>query len=92
MKCPFCQQELSYWGMDTWYCANCAQTKFSRGNRELWKELITARKALDEAIEGITYIKDTYLNAYDRIDAQRILDKIESIITKGGKDEKQRII
>ena len=57
MKCPFCQQELSYWGLGSWYCANCSQTKFSRGNREIWQELIRTRKALGIAVRAIETIK-----------------------------------
>ena len=79
MKCPFCQQELSYWGMDTWYCANCAQTKFSRGNRELWQELIRTRKALEVAKEGLKEIQDKgeYVNPIEL--AESYLDEITAL-------------
>ena len=54
MNCPFCQQELK-----EIYCngiclglmcknKDCLETKSTLGNKALWQELITTRKALDE--------------------------------------------
>ena len=57
MKCPFCQQPImcmdtQYVDKDsTWYCPRCIAEKslYAFGNKTLWQELITTRKALDES-------------------------------------------
>ena len=79
--CPFCQQELSEFA-GTVDCVNidCIKTRGWYGNKKLWQELITTKKALDLAIEGVE--KMTW--GCDTIDAERLLNQINEI-TKGGK-------
>ena len=51
LKCPFCQQELKISGHELHdldlYCDKCEP--FRVGNKELWQELITTRKALEQS-------------------------------------------
>ena len=82
LKCPYCQQELVYWGIDTWYCANCAQTKFSRGNRKLWQDLIDTKKKLDRAIWWLNEIVENH-----RFTPISTAEKALAELTKGRKDE-----
>ena len=90
MKCPFCQQELK---LDSWnevyMCRNpnCKHL-LGFGTKELWKELITTRKALDLAVCALNRIncemrKETIPDFAVFVDALKALEQINEI--KGGK-------
>lgn len=58
MKCPFCQQELveiQFGEQRYWTCINdrCDKSVGLGGNKKLWQELITTRKALDVALDEL---------------------------------------
>ena len=62
MKCPFCQQELSYMdtidgGFEIFSC-DCKQGIWFFGNDKLWQELDRTRKALDLAIGALKEYAD----------------------------------
>ena len=61
MKCPFCQQELSEFA-GTVDCVNidCIKTRGWYGNKKLWQELITTRKALDKAMWWLNEIVENH--------------------------------
>ena len=86
MKCPFCQQELSEFA-GTVDCVNidCIKTRGWYGNKKLWQELITTRKALDLAITELkNVVEDDDFDIYMRqLSAQTTLEQINEI--KGGK-------
>lgn len=83
LKCPFCQQELSEFA-GTVDCVNidCIKTRGWYGNKKLWQELITTRKALDVAIEGLKEIQDKgeYVNPIEL--AESYLDEITALKQK----------
>ena len=95
MKCPFCQQELTEFA-GTVDCVNidCIKTRGWYGNKKLWQELITTRKALDIAIGALKNAAE-YLGNQEplvdvmatnlHIDLSKALDQINEI--KGGNDE-----
>lgn len=62
MKCPFCQRELDYLAEDIYgsrVCPNCRCLGWVlHGNDSMWEELITTRKALDKAKNGLRELKD----------------------------------
>lgn len=66
MKCPFCQQELERNDLDVqmFGCENqnCKHSIHydTAGTKELWKELIRTRKALDIAVDAIDVISLKY--------------------------------
>ena len=62
MKCPFCQQELERvlqlagaGGLIEEAYLLCSKCNI-RGERKLWQELITTRKALDVAVDALKII------------------------------------
>ena len=94
MKCPFCGQELKPQTMDgEWLeCWNCSYHEPSHhpfpqrilcGTKELWKELIHTRNALETAVSALKYIKDGNLGFSLTIDfAEKALEQITSLEQK----------
>lgn len=88
MKCPFCHQPImcmdtQYVDKDsTWYCPRCIAEKslYAFGNKKLWQELITTRKALDVAVDALNGV------CKDLPWIKRALDEINEI-TKELKDD-----
>ena len=91
-KCPFCNGKLLNSGRihkdgthEILY-QRCDDCKIKDSDPKLWQELITTRKALDIAVDGITYMRNNCLDyAADYMDyADGILEQINEI--KGGKN------
>ena len=59
LRCPFCNEELLFWGATgPWRkCPKCDNNLL--GNDELWQELITTRKALDIAVDALKELRPT---------------------------------
>lgn len=88
LKCPFCgeklQQTYSFNPKQFW-CSNYYDHKHPinlQGTKELWQELIRARKALDVAVEALKLISLRYLCEY----ADKALDQIKQITALEQKD------
>lgn len=88
LRCCFCQQELERNDLDVqmFGCENqnCKHSIHydTAGTKELWKELIRTRKALDLAKEGLKEIQDKgeYVNPIEL--AESYLDEIEALEQK----------
>ena len=89
MKCPFCGEKLYDDDSDVQLfacygssCENSICKKEYAGTKELWQELITTRKALDVAIEGLKEIQDKgeYVNPIEL--AESYLDEITALKQK----------
>ena len=75
LKCPFCQQELqeTYDGKQFW-CSNYKDPTHPinmLGTKELWRELIRTRKALDKGMEHITGLNNMIESWYKLLQSDK---------------------
>ena len=88
MKCPFCQQDLAkyYWNaLECYACPDLAcDGYYMTATKDVWRDLIRTRKALDKAIWWLNEIVENH--RFTPIStAEKALAEINEI--KGGKDE-----
>lgn len=90
LVCPFCQQELKYdaWN-EVYMCRNpnCKHL-LGFGTKELWQELIRARKALDVAKDALKNIGTSYPRITDIAMQDKANKALEQITAPEQKDVK----
>ena len=95
MKCPFCNSELKHEKITGIYC--CPRTFIdcplglgtgAFGTKELWQELIRARKALKIAVDALKLFcgEDVSYYSQSKIDARDARKALEQITALEQKD------
>lgn len=85
MKCPFCNSDLVREGSNNYWCKKCNLERYSPalyGSKQLWQELIRARKALEIAVDALNISRDCAVITSVARGLEPKEDEINIVITK----------